>query len=108
MSKRRALLCVMLAVSLSAPRLLPRLSAAAEESHQILTLGPQAPTILVNHGPRIGHDNQRTTADSPFVVPLNTPAADCRRSAEAAEDSRLQSRCAARTDSGRSPPVSIS
>src|SRR5205809_201106 len=100
MSKRRALLCVMLAASLCAPRIAAEISAERrEQSVQILPLAGPSPTILVNRGgPRADHGRQRTVVDSPFILlSLHRLASDRGRSQRPVADSWLQSRCAART-----------
>jgi hypothetical protein len=107
MSKRRALLCVMLAALLSAPLLSAGISVEQRgQPIQILAFAGSSPTILMNRGgPRVGH----TVVASPFILlPLQSPAPDRGRSVRAVENPCPQSRCAAKMQSGRSPPVAIS
>src|SRR5207247_2569321 len=111
LTRRRALLCVVLAASLGAPRLSAGIPAERRgQSVQILSLTGSSPAILVNRcGPRIDQSRERTAVDSPFILlPLRGPASDRGRSARAVEEFRPQSRCAASTQSGRSPPAAIS
>ena len=109
-SKRCPLLCVLLAAFLCAPLLSPGISAEPDQSVQMLALAGPSPTILVNQsGPRGDDCRQRTPVVSSFLLPqLRRPAADRGRSASVVEGLRLQLRCAARTHSGRSPPIAIS
>jgi hypothetical protein len=110
-SKRRALLCVILAVSLCAPRLSAEISAhEREQPGQMRALAAPSSTILVNRGgPRFDHARQRSVVDSPFIlVPLSGPNSDGGRSLTAVESALPQWHWAAKAPSGRSPPIAIS
>ena len=108
-SRRGALLCFLLAVSLCAPLLSAGISAEPDQSVQILALAGPATGILMNQrGPRVDHARHRTAVHSPFLFFPSYRRAGRGRLARAVEDSRLHSRCDARTHSGRSPPGAIS
>ena len=111
MSKRRALLCVILAASICAPGLSTGISdQEREQAVQMLALaGPPATIVLNPSGPRIDHARQRTVAASPFIlVSIHGPASDRRWSATADAIDCPQLRGAAKTQRGRSPPCAIS
>jgi hypothetical protein len=111
MSKRRALLCVILAASVCAPGLSTGISdQEREQAVEMLALaGPSATTVVNPSGPRVDHARQRTVVASPFIlVSLHGPASDSRWSATTVENGCPESRWAAKAQSGRSPPVAIS
>ena len=110
-SQRRALLCVVLAVSLCAPRLPAQIAAEARKPLvQILAVAGTAQTILVHRsGARFDDARQRSIVDSPGIL-INTQGLVSGRGQYmvAVEAARPTSRCDARTRSGRSPPTPIS
>ena len=107
-SKRAALLCVLLVFFLCLPLLSAGTPVEGNPPVQILAL--RSPTILVNQtGPRVDHSRQRTAVDSPFLlVPLHRPVPGSGGSARSAEDLLPLSCCAAGVHTGRSPPAAIS
>jgi hypothetical protein len=111
-SKRlRALLCVMLSAALSVPFVFAGTSAGERQnSVQILALaGPSLATLVNRAGQRAEHARQCTALNSPFILAsVHGRASDRGQLSTAVEHPWPYTPYAARTQSGRSPPLAIS
>ena len=109
-AKQHALLCVILAVSLGAPRLTAEVSPHARDaSVEMRALAPVCATILVNRGGPRFDAKQRSVVDTLFIlVPLCGPVLNGGRSLIAIENLLPVSHGAAKAPTGRSPPIAIS
>src|SRR5689334_9134397 len=110
-SKRWALLCATLSVSLCAPGLRTEIPAQRHHSSvQVLALAFPSPTILVNMGSqRLNHARQRACFDSPFLLAaVRGPVADRGYFARNVDRAPQLSLWAAEARTGRSPPIAIS
>jgi hypothetical protein len=110
-SKQRALLFVILASALCAPRLTAEIPAHAREQFvQMRALAAASSTILVSRGgPGFDQARQRAIVDAPFVLlPHCGPISDGGRSLTTVEDALRRSQWAAKAPTGRSPPIAIS